>query len=363
MGMTRSFWQLVSIEFLSFFREPGALFWSFLFPVAMAWGLGIAFSSRMEMNKNIGLILAHPSYADSLRAIGNDSTDPDSTIVLTIGNKSSGIIHFRFRQTNWEEASILLKRGTISLVVEEQDYKPLFHFDPQNSEGKLAYLQIEPLLNKREDVYDRKEISIIRQKGIRYIDFLIPGILAMNLMMSIMWGISYTMIERRSKKLLRRMVATPMKKTVYLYAQFFARFVLCVLEAVIIMSFAYYYFGITVEGSLIALILLFIAGFIAFSGFSVLISSRTSNTYIGNGMINFFVMPMMLLSGIYFSYHNFPDAVIPYIQMLPLTILADHFRAVFIEGAGLVQSLKAIGVLALLGIVAFSIGLRIFKWY
>ncbi|OFY58463.1 MAG: hypothetical protein A2Y87_12275 [Bacteroidetes bacterium RBG_13_46_8] len=361
--MSKAFWQLVYIEFLSFFREPGALFWSFLFPVVMAWGLGIAFSSRMETNKNIGLILTHPSYADSLRAIGHDTMDSDSEIVLSIGNKNSGIIHFRFHQTGWDEASVLLKRGTISLIIEEKDFKPRFHFDPQNSDGKLAYLQIEPLLNKREDVYGRKEISIIKQKGIRYIDFLIPGIMAMNLMMSIMWGVSYTMIERRSKKLLRRMVATPMNKAEYLYAQFFARFVLCILEAVIIMSFASYYFGITVEGSWLALLLLFIAGFITFSGFSVLISSRTSNTYIGNGMINIFVMPMMLLSGIYFSYHNFPDVVIPYIQMLPLTILADHFRAVFIEGAGLAQSLKAIGVLTVLGIFAFSIGLRIFKWY
>jgi ABC-2 type transport system permease protein len=298
-----------------------------------------------------------------LRAIGRNTMDSENSIVLSIGNKKSGIIHFRFRQTNWEEASVLLQRGTISLIIEEKDFKPLFHFDPQNSDGKLAYLQIEPLLNRREDVYDNNEISIIKQKGIRYIDFLIPGIMAMNLMMSIMWGISYSMIERRSKKLLRRMVATPMKKAEYLYAQFFTRFVLCVLEAVIILSFAYYYFGITIEGSLIAFILLFIAGFMTFSGFAVLISSRTSNTYIGNGMINFVVMPMMLLSGIYFSYHNFPDVVIPYIQMLPLTILADHFRAVFIEGAGLRQSLDAIGILSLLGIATFSLGLRIFKWY
>ncbi len=361
--MSKSFWQLVYVEFLSFFREPGALFWSFLFPVVLAWGLGIAFSSRFESNKNVGLILSHPDYADSLKAIGQNNGVPDSLIILSIGNKNSGIVHFRFRQTTWEEASLLLKRGTISLIVEEKDYKPVFHFDPQNSDGKLTYLQIEPLLNNREDVYDRKEISIIRQKGIRYIDFLIPGMLAMNLMMSIMWGVSYNIIERRSKKLLRRMVATPMRKADFLYAQFFARFLLCILEAIIIYTFAFYYFGITIEGSLIVLFLLFTAGFITFSGFSVLISSRTSNTYIGNGMINFFVMPMMLLSGIYFSYHNFPDAVIPYIQMLPLTILADHFRAVFIEGAGLSQSLWAIGILSLMGIVTFSIGLKIFKWY
>jgi ABC-2 type transport system permease protein len=361
--MSKAFWQLVYVEFLSFFREPGALFWSFLFPIVLAWGLGIAFSSRFESNKNVGLILNHPSYADSLRAIGHDHAAPDSMIILSIGNKSSGIIHFRFRQTTWKEASLLLKRGTISLIVEEKDYKPVFHFDPQNSDGKLTYLQIEPLLNKREDVYDRKEISIIRQKGIRYIDFLIPGMLAMNLMMSIMWGVSYNIIERRSKKLLRRMVATPMRKADFLYAQFFARFLLCILEAFIIFTFAYYYFSITIEGSLIALFLLFIAGFITFSGFSVLISSRTSNTYVGNGMINFFVMPMMLLSGIYFSYHNFPDVVIPYIQMLPLTILADHFRAVFFLCAGVFKYHNAIGDLILMGIITFSIGLRIFKWY
>jgi ABC-2 type transport system permease protein len=361
--MSKAFWQLVYIEFVEFFREPGALFWSFFFPIVMAWGLGIAFSSRIETNKNIGLILSHQSYADSIMSIGKNPLNSDSMIILTIGNKNAGITHFRFHKTTWNNANLLLKRGSISLIIEEKEYKPEFHFDPQNSEGQLAYLQVEPLLNKEEDVYNRSEISMIKQKGIRYIDFLIPGMLAMNLMMSVMWGVSYTMIERRSKKLLRRMVATPMKKSEYLYAQFFARFVLCVLEAIIIMSFAYYYFGISVEGNFAAFVILFIAGFIAFSGFAVLISSRTSNTYIGNGMINAIVMPMMLLSGIYFSYHNFPDVVIPYIQILPLTILADHVRAVFIEGAGILQSLKAAGILSLLGIVTFSIGLKIYKWY
>jgi ABC-2 type transport system permease protein len=219
------------------------------------------------------------------------------------------------------------------------------------------------MISKKDDIYKRSHVSILKQKGIRYIDFLIPGLIAMNVMMSVLWGISYTMIERRSKKLLRRMVATPMRKWEYMLAQFTSRFLLCVLEALIIMAFAWYYFKIGIDGSIVAFILLFIAGFFAFGGISMLISSRTSNTYVGNGLINFIVMPMMLLSGIYFSYHNFPDVIIPYIQALPLTIMADNVRAVFIEGAGLAESMKAILILSGIGVVTFLVGLRVYKWY
>jgi len=362
--MSRPFWQLIYIQFMEFFREPGTLFWSFFFPIVMAWGLGIAFTTRIETTRNVALIASHTSFVDSIKKLADPAKNStDTLLTLSLGNKKSGIVHYRFHNADWQSAPLMLKRGAISMIIEEKVGKPIYHFDPFNSEGQLAYLQLEPMISHKDNIYERGEISIIKQKGIRYIDFLIPGMLAVNLMMSVMWGISYTMIERRSKKLLRRMVATPMKKSEYLYAQFAARFILCVLEAIIIMAFAYYYFGITVEGSWIALILLFIAGFMTFSGISVLISSRTSNTYIGNGLINVVVMPMMLLSGIYFSYHNFPDVVIPYIQLLPLTILADHLRAIFIEGTGLIESAKAIAALAGLGVITFIGGLKIYKWY
>jgi len=182
-------------------------------------------------------------------------------------------------------------------------------------------------------------------------------------MMSSSWGISYTLIDRRSKKLLRRMVATPMKKSNLLIALITARFLMNVIEALVLFFFAWLYFGIHIQGSIPALIILFIAGNIAFAGISVLLSSHTSNPEIGNGLINAMVTPMMVVSGIFFSYQHFPEWTIPIIRNLPLTMLADGIRSIFNEGAGIMQIWKEIFVLSATGVVTFIVGLRIFKWY
>jgi len=182
-------------------------------------------------------------------------------------------------------------------------------------------------------------------------------------MMSSSWGISYTLIDRRSKKLLRRMVATPMKKTNLLTALITARFFMNIIESVLLFFFAWLYFGIQIQGSIPALIVLFIAGNIAFAGISVLISSHTSNPEIGNGLINAIVTPMMVLSGIFFSYQHFPEWTIPIIRHLPLTMLADGIRSIFNEGAGIMQIWKETLILSIMGLVTYLIGLKIFKWY
>jgi ABC-2 type transport system permease protein len=188
-------------------------------------------------------------------------------------------------------------------------------------------------------------------------------LIAMGIMMSSLWGISYGIIEKRTKKLLRRMVATPMKKSHFLIAKITVRLVMNFFESALLFLFAWLVFDIKIQGSIPALFLIFIAGNIAFAGISIFTSSRTANTEIGNGLINAVVLPMMVLSGIFFSYHNFPDWTIPFIQKLPLTMLADGVRSIFIEGAGLARTGMQISVLSGIGILFFAIGLKIFKWH
>ena len=159
------------------------------------------------------------------------------------------------------------------------------------------------------------------------------------------------------------MVATPMKKTSFMIAQFFARIGLTAMEISIIVLFAYFYFGITIQGGFLPFLTLFLGGNIAFTGIAIFVSSRTSNTQIGNGLINIVVMPMMILSGIFFSYHNFPDWAITFIEKMPLTLLADSIRSVFNEGAHLMDILPAFGLLSLVGLFFFTIGIRIYRWY
>jgi ABC-type multidrug transport system permease subunit len=199
--------------------------------------------------------------------------------------------------------------------------------------------------------------------GTRYIDFLVPGLIAMGVMMSCMWGISYGLIEKRSKKLLRRLVATPMKKSHFLIALLAVRITMNFIESSVLFFFALIAFKMVIQGDVTALVLMFLAGNVAFAGLAVFVSSHTSNTEVGNGLINFVVFPMMVLSGIFFSYHNFPDWSIPVIQKLPLTILADGIRSIFNEGAGYHDVAIPILILTATGVFFFSAGLKIFKWH
>jgi ABC-2 type transport system permease protein len=337
----------------------------------MAWGLGIAFSNKPEQTKVIALVandnqdiaffegfIAKTSFEHKKDSISNTYY-----YRINYGNDNLGLTHFKIVTVTMKQAELMLKRGNASLILSVKDNKLEYNFDKYNTDAQLSFLQLSSLINGDNLISQQTEIKPITEKGTRYVDFLIPGLIAMNVMMSTMWGISYTLIETRTKKLLRRMVATPMPKWEYILSHIAARIILCFVEAIIIFAFAYYYFGITIEGSVFAFIALFLSGIVAFSGISVLIASRTAKTQVGNGLINLIVMPMMLLSGIYFSYHNFPAPVIPFIQALPLTMLADGIKAIFNESASFLQVWKYILVLNVIGITTFTIGLKYFKWY
>jgi len=266
---------------------------------------------------------------------------------------------------SWNKAIVLLKRGSLSIILNEKNGKIEYHFDPMNPDAQLTYLKLSKIFSGngipvREN---HENIQPLTVSGTRYIDFLIPGLIAMGVMMSSMWGISYDIIEKRSKKLLRRMVATPMKKSHFLIALMTVRLVMNFVEGGLLFIFASIVFGITIQGNLAALFMLFIAGNMVFAGMAIFISSHTSSTEVGNGFINAVVMPMMVLSGIFFSYHNFPDWTFYFIKPLPLTMLADGLRSIFIEGAGFAEITVPSLILAATGILFFATGLRIFKWH
>jgi len=363
-------YRLISAHLAEIIREPAVLFWGIVFPILMAWGLGIAFTQKGETHLKMAIVktitasdtLKETKLAGYLLANG---TKKDSAYSMQLKNEKLGDVSLTFFETSWTNAFKMLKKGQVSLIVEDKPADTKYHFDPANAEAKTAYQLVSNLSSYGSSFYSANQSSIepLTLKGTRYVDFLLPGLLAMGIMMSCTWGISYTIIDRRSKKLLRRMVATPMRKSNFLLALITARFTMNVVEGVLLFLFAWLYFGTTVQGSWPALIVLFLAGNIAFSGISILISSHTSNPEVGNGLINALVTPMMVMSGIFFSYHNFPDWTIPIIQYLPLTMIADSFRSIFNEGAGFMDVWREALVLTAIGVVSFVSGLKIFKWY
>ena len=367
--MNNQLYRLIIAHIKEIVREPAVLFWGIGFPILMAWGLGIAFTNKQDINRQIAVIYQNGSSSIQ-KSVLSDIIEhypgkQKGDYLLALSNKKLGNINLTFHECTTDEAHVMLKKGTISLILQVIDNKMYYYFDPANSDAQLLYQLVKGVVYNGSDYYSahQDEIKPLTVTGTRYIDFLIPGLLAMGIMMSSSWGISYTLIERRSKKLLRRMVATPMKKSNLLIALITARFMMNLIEVLLLFFFAWWYFDIQIQGNPFALIFLFVAGNIAFAGISVLISSRTSNPEIGNGLINAIVTPMMVVSGIFFSYLNFPEWTIPFIKNLPLTMLADGVRSVFNEGAGMMDILKETIILSVTGIITFIIGLKLFKWY
>lgn len=361
------FKQLIGVNFKEFFREPGIIFWAVFFPILMAWGLGIAFKQKGDLTQKIALVAHNNDWNTNNenwnKLISNARKQSKNTPVISIGNEKLGVVHFQVSEVSWDEAIQMLKKGITEIILEVKNDSLMFHFDPHNPEAQLAYLQFQTVLNNSDPKLTSDNFLAMEQKGTRYIDFLVPGLLSMSVMMSCMWGISYGMIDKRSKKLLRRMVATPMSKPLFLAAQFIARLGLSFLEAFLLILFCYFYFDVTISGSILAFLIIFITGNIAFTGIAILTSSRTAETRVGNGLVNVVVMPMMILSGIFFSYHNFPDWAIKIIEKLPLTLMADYTRSVFIEGMGLSGVLFPATLLTLIGVILAGVGLKIYKWY
>ncbi|MBN2365607.1 MAG: ABC transporter permease [Calditrichaeota bacterium] len=367
--------QLISSLFKEIIREPGVIFWGIVFPILMALGLGIAFTKKSDIVRTVAVI-ADSSWTKSEKTVwellefhskqaGLSLSHHDDYYRLTIPNDKLGNTIFLFRPVSWKAAIRFLKRGNTSLILEEKNSRFYYHFDPLNPEAQLIHLKLSKILQSSGEIpaENSEQIKPLTLEGTRYIDFLVPGLIAMGIMMSCMWGISYGLIDKRTKKLLRRMIATPMRKSYFLIALITVRIGMNFIESTLLFIFAFFFFNITIQGGLLALAVIFIAGNIAFSGIAIFTSSRTANTEIGNGLINAVVLPMMVLSGIFFSYHNFPEWSIPVIKALPLTLLADATRSVFIEGAGPAEVFIPTVVLSTIGIVFFVTGLKYFRWY
>jgi ABC-2 type transport system permease protein len=368
-------WFLILAHFRELIREPGVLFWGIVFPILMSLGLGLAFTKKGDMLRKVAIIKSNEisvpdssdifNFLETKCEVNTTGEEDDYKWRFEIKDEKLGNSIFLFYELEWNDAMVLLKRGTVNLILYDNNGNTEYHFDPVNSDAELTYLKLSNIIGSGEIIPQRNsdEIKPLTVTGTRYIDFLIPGLITLGVMMSTMWGISYGIIEKRSKKLLRRLVATPMKKSHFLIALITVRLTMNFIEAITIIIFAILAFNMSIQGSIPAMILLFLAGNIAFSGIAVFVSSHTSNTEIGNGLINFIVMPMMVLSGIFFSYYNFPDWSIPVIQKLPLTMLTDGIRSIFNEGAGYVEVVLPVIVLSTTGVIFFAIGLKIFKWH
>jgi len=335
-----SLYQLTSTRFRLFFREPEAMFWIFIFPILLAVGLGIAFRNRP---------------ADVL-AVG--ATSPQLTQAL---NGDKGLSAAMMDEA---EGTHDLTTGRILLLAIQDVGGVAYKYDDTNPDARLARLLADRAIQKAAGQKEalRSSNDLVHEAGARYIDFVVPGLLGMNLMGSAIWGLGFSIVEARQKKLLKRFVASPMPRWEYLASYILSRLVLLVIEVIAFLGFSKLVFGVPFRGSLWELGLLCVLTSLSLSSLGLLIASRAKTIEAVSGLMNLAMLPMWILSGIFFSATRFPKLIQPIVQALPLTAAIDALRGNMLQGMSLSQLGAPMAVLAAWLVVPFVISLRIFRW-
>jgi ABC-2 type transport system permease protein len=335
--------ELTLARIRSFVREPEALFWTFGFPIIMALGLGIAFRERPAERAAVGVERGSVGerYAPALGR--------SSEVELEILSPDSA-----------EDA---IRRGEIAVLLTGRDVLT-YRYDPARAESRSAQLVADRVVQRAAGVTDRVPSIQDRDRrpGGRYIDWVLPGLIGMNLMSTGMWGMGFGLVQMRQKKQLKRMASTPMRRRDFMLAQILARLSFLSFEVPPVVLFAWLAFGVTVQGSLLGLIVVTLAGAMTFAGLGLLASARTRTIEGLSGALNLVMFPMFVLSGVFFPASRFPDAIQPFIQALPLTALNDALRAVYNDGLGFRGYAGELAILAAWTVVTFVLSVRWFRW-
>jgi ABC-2 type transport system permease protein len=329
-------------------REPEVIFWVFVFPLLLALGLGIAFRNKPTDVTSV-VIVAEPSAQETLAMI--QRSPKSSSIHAAILSKREALQAFRL--------------GKYDLVIEPDAAGGVrYHYDPARQESVLSRAEVDDVLQAAAGRKDPLSTSAIASSdpGSRYIDFLIPGLLGMNVMNAAMWGIGFALVDMRQRKLLKRFVATPMRRSDFLLALASSRLLLMTIEVGLLLGFGTLVFHMRVLGSPLAILLIGAIGALSFAGLGLLTASRAQKIESVSGLINLVMMPMWIFSGTFFSYERFPTVVQPLLKILPLTALNDALRTTVLQGASLAAQSGRLLVLLLWGGISFGLALRWFRW-
>jgi ABC-2 type transport system permease protein len=338
--------QLTKIRFLEFWREPEAVFWTLFFPILLATGLGIAFRNHAPDVIKIAIV---ESGAKSQSIASAVAKNPGLSAVIC----------------DEPTAQHSLATGRVALIVIPlSPDQVVYRFDDTNPDGHAARALTDDSVQRAAGRSDPVQATnqFETEAGSRYIDFLLPGLLAMNIMGNGIWGVCFPIIDARRKKLLKRMVASPMSRTQYLASFLLSRLLFLVFDISILVGFGHLAFGVPVRGTLAAIVLVCIVAALSFSAVGLLISARLSTNEAASGVANAVMLPMWILSGVFFSARRFPDVVQPIIHALPLTAAVDALRSVMLEGAAVVSLGSELAVLGAWLVVSFVLAVQLFRW-
>lgn len=337
--------QLTLVRYREFFREPEAVFWVFVFPVLLTAGLGIAFRNQAPERTRVAIV-------------AGEGTGP-------LRDALSGSGDLSVEEVTDTAASQALRTGKVAIVLSRRaDGGIEYRFDPERPESRIARLQVDDALQRGAGRRDPVAVSDrqVSEPGSRYVDFVVPGLLGMNLMGSGIWGLGFSIVDARRKKLLKRMIATPMSRTQFLASFVLSRLTMLIIEVGALVGFGILVFGVPVRGSPLSLLAICLLAALAFGALGLLLASRTRTIEGASGLMNLVMLPMWIFSGVFFSASRFPDALQPFIQGLPLTAVNDALRASMLEGAGWSRLAPELAIIAAWLVVCFVLAVRLFRW-
>jgi ABC-2 type transport system permease protein len=338
--------QLTKIRFLEFLREPEAVFWTFFFPILLASGLGLAFRNRAPEVIKIAVV---------------DRGEISRRLVAEL----SASAQVSPAMEDAQSAANALRTGKVALVVvPESAERVTYRFDNTNPDGRSARATVDDALQRAAGRTDPVKTAddAVTETGSRYIDFLLPGLLGMNLMGNGIWGICFPIIDTRRKKLLKRMVAAPMSRVQYLMSYLLSRFLFLLMDILLLVGFGHFVFHVPVRGGLTQVFLISLFAALSFSSIGLLIAARLRTSEAASGVANVVMLPMWVLSGVFFSARRFPDLIQPVIHALPLTATVDALRASMLEGAAVASLGGQFAVLGAWLVICFVAALRLFRW-
>jgi ABC-type multidrug transport system permease subunit len=342
------YWQLMMARMKEMWREPEVIFWVFVFPILLALGLGIAFRNK-------------PADVYRVAIVGGEG-DTHALDLLKASLQGGSV---RTDELPLADALNQFRLGKYDLVVVPKAGSGFeYRYDPVRPESVLARTVVNDAMQAAAGRKDAIQVSskASSEPGARYIDFLIPGLLGMNLMNSGMWGIGFALVQMRQRKLLKRFVATPMRRGDFLLGLVSSRLGLMLVELALLLGFGVIAFQMRVVGSWASVILISAVGALSFGGLGLLTASRAQKTETVSGLINVVMMPMWMFSGVFFSYERFPAVIQPFVKLLPLTMLNDALRATILGGASLASQGTRLLILLLWGAVSYALALRWFRW-
>ncbi|HLE41714.1 MAG TPA: ABC transporter permease [Nitrospirota bacterium] len=333
----KKFLAMLHARNMEFVRDKSSLGWNILFPLLLVLGFAVVFSGEPKDLYKVGVMgdTAAPARADA------EFFRTKYIQFIPIDNLQQGIDkveHFRL------DMLVDLRSGRRYWVNENSPNGYILE-RVFRAEGGRGYQK-----------------QVVQGREIRYVDWVVPGILAMNMMFSCLFGVGYVIVRYRKNGFLKRLKATPLSPFQFLLAQMTSRLLLIETITVAVYAGCNYFIHFQMRGSYGSLFLISLVGAICLISLGLLVSARLSSEELAGGLLNLLTWPMMLLSGVWFSLEGTNPIVQKIAQFLPLTHLVDGARSIMTEGAGLMDIAPHLAILALMTAVFLAIGSLIFRW-